>query len=37
MKKIKKYLVIGGFSFFLVKGIVWLIIILGAFLGIGKI
>ena len=24
--KIKKYLLIGGFSFFLIKGIIWLII-----------
>ena len=24
--KIKKYLVIGGFSFFLIKGLIWLII-----------
>tara|TARA_Y100001947_G_C10249969_1_gene265413 strand:+ start:392 stop:508 length:117 start_codon:yes stop_codon:yes gene_type:complete len=36
-KKIKKYLLIGGFSFFLIKGIIWLIIIAGAFFGIGKI
>jgi len=36
-KKIKKYLLIGGFSFFLIKGLIWLVIIIGAFLGIGKI
>ena len=24
--KIKKYIVIGGFSFFLIKGLIWLII-----------
>ena len=24
--KIKKYLVIGGFSFFLIKGLIWLVI-----------
>tara|TARA_Y100001949_G_scaffold85269_1_gene72014 strand:- start:151 stop:267 length:117 start_codon:yes stop_codon:yes gene_type:complete len=36
-KKIKKYLLVGGFSFFLIKGIIWLIIIAGAFFGIGKI
>ena len=35
--KIKKYLLIGGFSFFLIKGIIWLLIIAGAFFGIGKI
>ena len=32
--KIKKYLLIGGFSFFLIKGIIWLLIIAGAFFGI---
>ncbi len=36
-KKIKKYLLIGGFSFFFIKGIIWLIIIVGAFFGIGKL
>ena len=36
-KKIKKYLLIGGFSFFFIKGIIWLIIIAGAFFGIGKL
>tara|TARA_B100000886_G_scaffold145837_1_gene99162 strand:- start:383 stop:499 length:117 start_codon:yes stop_codon:yes gene_type:complete len=36
-KKIKKYLLVGGFSFFLIKGIIWLVIIVGAFFGIGKI
>tara|TARA_Y100000591_G_scaffold21625_1_gene15984 strand:- start:340 stop:456 length:117 start_codon:yes stop_codon:yes gene_type:complete len=36
-KKIKKYILIGGFSFFLIKGIIWLIIIVGALFGIGKI
>jgi len=35
--KVKKYLLIGSFSFFLIKGIVWLLIIAGAFFGIGKI
>ncbi len=24
--KIKKYLIIGGFSFFLIKGLIWLVI-----------
>jgi hypothetical protein len=36
-KKIKKYFLIGGFSFFLIKGIIWLIIIIGAFFGFKKI
>jgi|TARA_Y100000813_G_C23819977_1_gene192524 hypothetical protein len=36
-KKLKKYLLIGGFSFFLIKGIIWLIIIIGAFFGFGKL
>jgi len=35
--KFKKYLLIGSFSFFFIKGIVWLLIIAGAFFGIGKI
>jgi len=37
IKKVKKYLLIGSFSFFLIKGIIWLLIIAGAFFGIGKI
>jgi|TARA_X000001036_G_C20509989_1_gene737668 hypothetical protein len=36
-KKIKKYLLIGGFSFFLIKGIIWLMIIFAAFFGFKKI
>ena len=36
-KKIKKFLIIGSFSFFLIKGIIWLIVIAGAFFGIGKL
>tara|TARA_Y100000591_G_C21519321_1_gene538523 strand:+ start:54 stop:170 length:117 start_codon:yes stop_codon:yes gene_type:complete len=32
-KKIMKYLLMGSFSFFLIKGIIWLIIIAGAFFG----
>jgi hypothetical protein len=36
-KKFKKYFLIGGFSFFFIKGIIWLIIIIGAFLGFKKI
>ncbi len=35
--KVKKYLLIGSFSFFLIKGIIWLLIIAGTFFGIGKI
>jgi len=35
--KLKKYFLISGFSFFLIKGIVWLIIIITAFFGIEKI
>jgi hypothetical protein len=35
--KFKKYLLISSFSFFLIKGIIWLLIIAGAFFGIGKI
>jgi len=36
-KKIKKYLIIGSFSFFLIKGIIWLMIIAGTFFGISKL
>jgi hypothetical protein len=36
-KKLKKYLLIGSFSFFLIKGIIWLIIIFAAFFGFKKI
>ena len=36
-KKIKKYLIIGSFSFFLIKEIIWLMIIAGTFLGISKL
>ena len=36
-KKIKKYLIIGSFSFFLIKGIIWLTIIAGTFFGISKL
>jgi len=36
-KKLKKFLLIGSFSFFLIKGLIWLVIIIGAFFGIGKI
>jgi len=35
--KIKKYLFIGSFSFFLIKGIIWLVIIIGVFFGFEKI
>ena len=36
-KKIKKFLLISGFSFFLLKGIIWLVIIIAAFFGFKKI
>jgi hypothetical protein len=36
-KKIKKYFLIGGFSFFLIKGIIWLMIIFTVFFGLKKI
>ena len=32
-----KYFLAGGFYFFLVKGLIWLILIIGAFFGINKI
>tara|TARA_B100000963_G_scaffold357678_1_gene380444 strand:- start:3357 stop:3476 length:120 start_codon:yes stop_codon:yes gene_type:complete len=35
--KIYKNILVGGFYFFLIKGIIWLLIVLGAALGIGKI
>ena len=35
-KKIFKYLLTGSFYFFLIKGIIWLIIIVGAFFGLNK-
>ena len=34
--KLKKIILIGGFTFFFVKGTIWLIVILGAFFGISK-
>jgi hypothetical protein len=36
-KKIFKNLLVGGFYFFLIKGLIWLVIIGAAALGIGKI
>tara|TARA_Y200000002_G_C22549379_1_gene607538 strand:+ start:737 stop:955 length:219 start_codon:yes stop_codon:yes gene_type:complete len=36
IKKFKKYLLIGGFSFFLIKGLIWLAILIAAFFGITK-
>ena len=36
-KKILKNLAFGGFYFFLIKGLIWLVIIGAAALGIGKI
>ena len=35
-KKIYKNLIVGGFYFFLIKGLIWLALIVGAALGIGK-
>ena len=36
-KKFFKNLLVGGFYFFLIKGLIWLVIIGAAALGIGKI
>tara|TARA_Y200000002_G_C22592535_1_gene625874 strand:- start:547 stop:666 length:120 start_codon:yes stop_codon:yes gene_type:complete len=36
-KKIYKNLLVGGFYFFLIKGLLWLVVIGAAALGIGKI
>ena len=36
-KKTFQNLIIGGFYFFLIKGLIWLVIIAAATLGIGKI
>ena len=36
-KKLFKNLLVGGFYFFLIKGLIWLVIIGVAALGIGKI
>ena len=35
-KKISKFLIFGSFYFFLIKGIIWLLVILGAYLGLDK-
>tara|TARA_B100001057_G_scaffold499838_1_gene612077 strand:+ start:789 stop:929 length:141 start_codon:yes stop_codon:yes gene_type:complete len=35
--KIGKYLIAGSFFFFLIKGVIWLIIIALAWLGVGKL
>ncbi len=35
-KKLKKYLIVGGFSFFFIKGLIWLVIIIFAYLGIER-
>ena len=37
LSKFHGYILVGGFYFFLIKGIIWLLIVLGAALGIGKI
>ncbi len=36
-KKIFKNLLMGGFYFFLIKGLIWLLVIVAAALGVGKI
>jgi len=36
-KKIYRNILIGGFYFFLIKGLIWLVIIAAAALGIGNI
>ncbi len=36
-KKIYKNLLVGGFYFFLIKGLLWLVVVGAAALGIGKI
>ena len=36
-KKVGKYIVAGSFFFFLVKGLVWLVIIAAAWFGIGNL
>ena len=36
-KKLFKNLLVGGFYFFLIKGLIWLVIIGAAALGVGKI
>ena len=36
-KKLFKNLLVGGFYFFLIKGLIWLVLIGAAALGIGKI
>ncbi len=35
-KKIYKNLLVGGFYFFLVKGLIWLVLIVAAALGLGS-
>jgi len=35
--KIGKYIIVGSFFFFLIKGLIWLIIIALAWLGVGKL
>jgi len=35
--KIGKYIIAGSFFFFLIKGVIWIVIIALAWLGIGKL
>ncbi len=36
LKKIYKNLLVGGFYFFLIKGLIWLVLIVATALGIGN-
>ena len=36
-RKIGKYIIAGSFFFFLIKGIVWLVVIAFAWFGVGKL
>tara|TARA_X000001036_G_C20257606_1_gene634818 strand:+ start:33 stop:176 length:144 start_codon:yes stop_codon:yes gene_type:complete len=36
-KKISKYIIAGSFFFFLIKGLIWLVIIATAWFGIGNL
>ena len=36
-RKIGRYIIAGGFFFFLIKGLIWLVVIALAWLGVGKL
>ena len=36
-KRVSKYIIAGSFFFFLIKGVIWLIIIALAWFGVGKL